>query len=429
MNNVFCFTLAALCTFLLASCASTPPPVATSSYTAVTLERTPCFGRCPVYTVTIYGDGTVRYEGKEHVKVKGSQTRVISPDRVRQLVAEIERAGYFSLNDAYNAYMVTDAPSAITSVTVEGRTKRVNHYLGDRNAPKELLVLENRVDEVAGSADWVGGPQQSTDSKDQVYNKARADGFWEQGKTLYAQNQYAEALEKFRQSLSYWSNQERADYVRQLEAFVAQNRARAKALRDEAYRAQQQGNTRLATTKYRESLKIWPDRQLEEYLDRLERSTDPSRPGAQMPRDERFCGPVDLNVTVPVDFVITFTSGPTHAEWGSRQVKTILAKGQAVSEEIQPPRGGREPSPQEQKPPALKRISQDAIKRVYAQVVACEFFDLKENYWNQQMRDGGVSSLTVTANARTRRVTVYYYDVPRYDSIVSTMREEMEKTQ
>ena len=359
----------------------------------------------------------------------GSRTRVITSEKARQLLAEFEQTGYFSFKEQYETVTFTDAPLAITSVMVEGRTKRVRHYLGDATAPRELSALENRVDEVAGAAEWVGTVWKSRDLAGQAPDKTVADKLWAEGKNLYTQKLYAQAFEKFKESLSYGSTPERADYVRQLETSIAQNRARAKALRDEAYAAQNQGNTRLAVAKYRESLKFWPDKQLEEYVARLEKGPDPARPDGQTPRDEKFCGPVDLNVTVPVDFAITYTSGPTHAEWGSRQVKTVLATGQAVTEEIPPPRGGRMPVPQDQKPPVVKRVSPEAVKRIYAQVAACEFFELKENYWNREMRDGGVTTITVTASARTHRVTVYYYDVPRYSSIVSTMLNEMEKGQ
>lgn len=430
MNMFVRFTVAVTLGLLIASCASAPQQTGTSpSPTMISLERTLCYGRCPVYSITIYGDGTVRYEGKEHVNVKGSQARVINQERVRQLVAEFERVGYFSMNDAYTAYMITDAPSVITSITIDGRTKRVRHYLGDRTAPKELMFLENRVDEVAGSREWVGSPLEAQDTRSQPPGKAAADGLWEQGKILYAQKQYTEALDRFRQSIFQWSNPERADYVRQMETFVAQNKARAKQLRDEAYAFQQQGNTRLAVDKYRESLKVWPDRQLEEYVARLERGPGPSSAGSPPPRDERFCGPVDLGVIVPLDFAITYTSGPTHADWGSRRVEKVYANGDAVIEEIPSVRGGQPPPPQDRKPMVVKRMSPDGVKRLYARVAACEFFDLKERYWNPNIRDGGVENITVTANGRTHSVVVYYYDVPRYASIVSAMREEMGRAQ
>ena len=33
--------------------------------TVITLERTACFGTCPIYTITIYGDGRVVYDGED----------------------------------------------------------------------------------------------------------------------------------------------------------------------------------------------------------------------------------------------------------------------------------------------------------------------------------------------------------------------------
>ena len=37
----------------------------------ITLERTACFGVCPVYKLTIYGDGRVLYDGIRFVRTEG----------------------------------------------------------------------------------------------------------------------------------------------------------------------------------------------------------------------------------------------------------------------------------------------------------------------------------------------------------------------
>jgi hypothetical protein len=121
----------------------------------ITLERTMCFGKCPVYTLTIYGDGTVNYEGKKHVAVMGSQMARISENKVSQLIDEFMRINYFSLKDSYTRRGMTDMPSAITSIRIGGREKTVHHYYGDRTAPPELKELEKKIDQIAGSAMWV----------------------------------------------------------------------------------------------------------------------------------------------------------------------------------------------------------------------------------------------------------------------------------
>ena len=67
----------------------------------ITLERTPCHGFCPVYKLTIRGDGTVVYEGKDYVNTKGKEETTISQDKIDKLVQEFKRIDYFSLNDEY----------------------------------------------------------------------------------------------------------------------------------------------------------------------------------------------------------------------------------------------------------------------------------------------------------------------------------------
>jgi hypothetical protein len=49
------------------------------------LVRTPCFGLCPDYSVSIFGDGTVLYEGRRFVKNKGERHGRVSIDAVRLL--------------------------------------------------------------------------------------------------------------------------------------------------------------------------------------------------------------------------------------------------------------------------------------------------------------------------------------------------------
>jgi Domain of unknown function (DUF6438) len=122
----------------------------------MTLERTECYGPCPDYRLTINGDGSVVYEGRNFVKVTGRQTTTISQERMRQLVSEFEKANFFSLADSYEQITVLDNPTVIMSITIDGKSKTVRHYHGDKTAPKILTDLENKIDEIANSNQWVG---------------------------------------------------------------------------------------------------------------------------------------------------------------------------------------------------------------------------------------------------------------------------------
>ena len=126
----------------------------------ITLERTACFGNCPVYQLTVYGDGRVVYEGKAFVTVIGKRTAQISPQQVQQLVTAFETANFFALENQYIAE-ATDLPGAWTSISSHGQSKRVWRYGSSdtpelNNAPRSLTELESQIDKIVNSQQWVG---------------------------------------------------------------------------------------------------------------------------------------------------------------------------------------------------------------------------------------------------------------------------------
>ncbi len=136
-----------------------PPKANEYKDVIITLERTPCYGTCPDYKLTIYGDGKIVYEGKEYVKITGTQTAQISIDQVKAIVDEFYRIDYFSLQDKYTGN-ITDLPTTITSITINGTTKKVVNYYG---APKKLDELENKIDEITNSKIWIGNVRSIND--------------------------------------------------------------------------------------------------------------------------------------------------------------------------------------------------------------------------------------------------------------------------
>jgi hypothetical protein len=140
----------------------TAAPINDQSGPVITLERTACFGSCPVYRIAASAAGDVTYEGRANVRRLGTATGQIPAARVEALLSELDRAGYFSFATRYTAAeptcgrYATDSPSAITSVRVGNRTKRIEHDYGCGAAPGALVVLERRIDEVLGSSEWTG---------------------------------------------------------------------------------------------------------------------------------------------------------------------------------------------------------------------------------------------------------------------------------
>lgn len=133
----------------------------TADIDSITLERTSCYGTCPIYKVTLKRDGTVIYDGTQFVKVTGHQSRKIPSEQFQRLGREIQRIGFFSFKDKYSfkenpdgsIEVITDQPTTITTVRAGKLRKRVENYYG---GPTSLAELEKLIDKIAGSSAWIG---------------------------------------------------------------------------------------------------------------------------------------------------------------------------------------------------------------------------------------------------------------------------------
>jgi Domain of unknown function (DUF6438) len=126
----------------------------------IKLERTACFGDCPIYEVAVDARGRVTYEGRKFVRVEGRQTARIPVASVAALLETADRIGFFALRDHYRSVrnpdgsetFVTDRPTTFVTITRGGKTKRVEDYYG---APDGLHDLEQQIDEAAGTKRWL----------------------------------------------------------------------------------------------------------------------------------------------------------------------------------------------------------------------------------------------------------------------------------
>ena len=149
-----------------------------------------------------------------------------------------------------------------------------------------------------------------------------------------------------------------------------------------------------------------------------------AQPPAQ-PQDTTPCRKIaPERLSVPDDFSLVFRSGPTHADWGTTTITTVNASGLATLKEVRRAKGRG--GPREEKS-TDRQISKQAIRRLYASVVACGFFELDKSYWNRRVMDGSVSSLQVTAGGKTHNVVVHHYPVDRFRTIVAALNEALEK--
>ena len=124
------------------------------------LERTRCFGVCPVYSISIYRSGCVVYEGNEHVKPLGNHFTFIDRKTLEGIGRKAEELRFFDLKDEYRNPYLTDFPTVYVEVRFKGKSKRVWHY--DAEPPRNLVEMENYIDSLFGEGtNWKAFPVQN----------------------------------------------------------------------------------------------------------------------------------------------------------------------------------------------------------------------------------------------------------------------------
>ena len=108
----------------------------------ISLQRTPCYGTCPIYKMEIFSDGSASYHGERFVDKIGDYEFTVSRETINYILKKAVESGFFELEDKYTAN-ITDLPKTITFIKNSREEKRVINYYG---APKALKEFESLVD-------------------------------------------------------------------------------------------------------------------------------------------------------------------------------------------------------------------------------------------------------------------------------------------
>ena len=119
--------------------------------TEIGLERSGCYGTCPVYTVIIKSDGTFRYKGEHFVKRTGEHTGTVSLYAFNHVAQYVRDSGFMDLQESYTR-MVTDNPTTFTTAVIDGKRKVVSNYADA--GPSKLWAIEQLIDKLLLEAKW-----------------------------------------------------------------------------------------------------------------------------------------------------------------------------------------------------------------------------------------------------------------------------------
>lgn len=131
------------------------------SISEISLEKTGCFGMCPIYKIILRRDGTATYIGTRFVPKIGTYQGK-HEYRFERLAELIYKQGFFNLKARY-ALPVTDQDTAIVSVVRSGKRKTVENYGGE--APVELWGIETVIDSIANEIKWKAKTTQKGNKK------------------------------------------------------------------------------------------------------------------------------------------------------------------------------------------------------------------------------------------------------------------------
>jgi hypothetical protein len=114
----------------------------------------------PSYKLIILGQGTVIYEGKENVKLKGRFETSLDKEKFIEILSKLKDVEFFSLRDSYPLMDRAETPSTVISISLpkDGKlvTKSVKYYPGDRSVPGKLKNLGEKIDSIVGTNRWIG---------------------------------------------------------------------------------------------------------------------------------------------------------------------------------------------------------------------------------------------------------------------------------
>lgn len=132
--------IAGLAALALAGCAKNgaspgqPIPIEGDS---ITYTTGPCFGRCPIYAVTVHPDGTGVFTGKRFTAVIGARAFKLTPDQYRAFATKLApwRPASGEIRYAHGeprcGQVVTDMPSVdITWTRAIGDSQKLYFYFG-----------------------------------------------------------------------------------------------------------------------------------------------------------------------------------------------------------------------------------------------------------------------------------------------------------
>lgn len=133
------------------ACTRKIPSAAAQGEKLIEMEKSPCFGLCPVYHLTVYRNGSMKVHAKQNMKISGIHTLQLGKSEFKSLRTRLEKMGLEKYQDEYRE-PVADAPSTEVRYFIDGRPKKIfTNFI----FPEPLQKITDELDQKATGEGWV----------------------------------------------------------------------------------------------------------------------------------------------------------------------------------------------------------------------------------------------------------------------------------
>ncbi|MEZ5044840.1 MAG: DUF6438 domain-containing protein [Saprospiraceae bacterium] len=117
----------------------------------IEMSMGPCFGSCPIYTITIYDNGWASYRGKLYTDKLGLHIKKIGKARLEEIKRELRLANLWQYSNIYKSQL-PDLQSVTINYYEKDRTKSIT---GKEGRPSSVMKIEDFLAKMANSGGWI----------------------------------------------------------------------------------------------------------------------------------------------------------------------------------------------------------------------------------------------------------------------------------
>ena len=120
-------------------------------FEVITISRSPCFGRCPVYEMVLNRDGKAELHARSNMPELGDFTGEVPLYTYGRLCYFIESSGFSEMDRSYTRN-ATDMATCVVSTRNGAKLKEVSDYGGV--GPIQLWAIQELLDNVKDEIKW-----------------------------------------------------------------------------------------------------------------------------------------------------------------------------------------------------------------------------------------------------------------------------------